>query len=115
MLRFLQVWGLWGGFEGMGTSRVTLRGVSPREQRSKEEEEEEEEDEEGEEAAPLSTQDKRIGAHLFLELEPREGQSPQVRVNLGSTAVPLALPQWPSAQQHWEQQLQHSGAHICWG
>lgn len=68
------------------------------------EEEEEDEDEEGEEAALLSTQDTRIGAHLFLELEPREWQSPQVKVYLGSTALPPALPRWPSAQQHWEQQ-----------
>lgn len=111
MLRFLKVWVLRRGFKGSATPRETQRGVNPRGQRSEEEEEEqvkeeeeEDEDEEGEEAALLSTQDTRIGAHLFLELEPREWQSPQVKVYLGSTALPPALPRWPSAQQHWEQQ-----------
>lgn len=111
MLCFLKVWVLRRGFKGSATPRETQRGVNPRGQRSEEEEEEqvkeeeeEDEDEEGEEAALLSTQDTRIGAHLFLELEPREWQSPQVKVYLGSTALPPALPRWPSAQQHWEQQ-----------
>lgn len=111
MLCFLKVWVLRRGFKGSATPRETQRGVNPRGQRSEEEEEEqvkeeeeEDEDEEGEKAALLSTQDTRIGAHLFLELEPREWQSPQVKVYLGSTALPLALPRWPSAQQHWEQQ-----------